>query len=327
VSESVGIVGAGPFGTALANVVARAGRDVVIWSKIESVVAEINDHRTNHQRLPDVEIEGRVRATSDVGELASATRFIVLALGSADVRERARQLGDHLDGSHAVVHAIGAFALPDAVPVSQVLIEELPTLRIGALAGPALVRDLVAGNVSSMVCASRFDEVCRRGRALLAHPPALRIYRNGDLAGVELASAISGVYAVVLGMADALEVGVGTRAVLVTRAVAEASRLGVALGALPRTFSGLSGLGNLLVRGSAGDSTSREYQYGHEMANNAADAERAPLAVKTTHALASLAKRHSCRMPILGALHRVLAGEIQALEAAAAIADSVADVE
>src|SRR3990167_5770848 len=133
----------------------------------------------------------------------------------------------------------------------------LPTLKIGALAGPALPGALAIGEFSSMVVASPFDEVVAETRRLLNAPPVLRVYGSKDLSGVELASALSGAYIVALGLADGLGMGAGPRAVLITRAIAEASRLGAALGADPRTFSGLAGLGNILVR--AGSERSADY--------------------------------------------------------------------
>nr|MDQ3369118.1 NAD(P)-binding domain-containing protein [Myxococcota bacterium] len=248
-AETVGIVGAGTFGTALASVLARVGRRVVIWSRDPAVVDAIQTQRRS-PRLPAAVLGDSIEATTDPRRLASEARFIVLAVGSINVRDRARELGDVLDGSHIVVHAIGALAQPTNERVSEVMVQGLPTLKVGVIAGPALPADLVEGEFSSVVCASAFDEVVTEGRRLLNAPPALRVYGSKDLIGVELASALSGAYTIALGLADGLGMGPGTRAVLITRAVAESSRLGIAAGAEPRTFAGLAGLGNMLVRGS-----------------------------------------------------------------------------
>ena len=142
-----------------------------------------------------------------------------------------------------LVHALGALATPGDVRVTDVMLEETSVLRVGALAGPSLFQDLLTGQFSSMVAASCFDEVTSEVRRLIGVPPVLRIYRSKDLVGVELAAALSGAYTVAIGISDALGVGPGPRAVLITRAVAEASRLGEAEGAVARTFSGLAGLG------------------------------------------------------------------------------------
>lgn len=322
-TEVVGIAGAGRFGTALAHVVAGAGRPVMLWSRDAELVAGINERHVS-SRLPDVTLSPRVGATTDPRQLAAAARLIVVAVSSADVRSRVRALGDHLHGNHLLVHAIGALATPGDVRVSEVLLEETPALRIGALAGPALWRDLVAGQFASMVVASDFDEVRAETRRLLGVPPVLRLYGGADVIGVELAAALSGAYTIALAVCDALEVGPGPRAVLATRALAEASRLGEAAGAEARTFTGLAGLGNLLVRSQS--EHARDYRFGLELARGGAPE---PLSEGARAALAGvrLAERLGVRVPVLQAIAAVLSGQASPRQAAEAVADTVADQE
>ena len=154
--DTVGIAGAGPFGTALGSVLARAGRRVVLWSRDAAVVDAIRSARKS-PRLPSAPLPEPLEATADPRRLASEARFVVLAVTSTNVRDRARELGDVLDGSHIVVHAIGALAAPGNDRVSQVMEQGLPTLKIGAIAGPALPDDLAEGKYSSIVIASAFD--------------------------------------------------------------------------------------------------------------------------------------------------------------------------
>jgi glycerol-3-phosphate dehydrogenase (NAD(P)+) len=325
--DRVGIVGAGTFGTALANRICGPERPVLLWSQTKAVVDEINQNHTNDERLSDVALSEHVVATADPEELGRQCRFIVFAVNSEEVRGRARTVGDVTDGSHILVHAIGALTDPDEIPVSEVLREEAPTLRVGALAGPALPADLVAGRVSSMVCASRFSEVRDEGRRLLSALPSLRLYTSDDLVGVELASALAGAYTVALGLADGLKVGWGTRAVLLTRAVAEASRLGCRLGGQARTFSGLAGLGNILVRATEATATP-DYRLGLALAEG--DRERdvgrceGPRAV---HAACRLARRLGEHAPVLSGLSAVLDGTLGPAEAASQIAESAARAE
>jgi glycerol-3-phosphate dehydrogenase (NAD(P)+) len=322
--DTVGIAGAGPFGTALGSVLARAGRRVVLWSRDAAIVDAIRRDRRS-PRLPGAPLPEPLEPTADPRRLASEARFVVLAVTSTDVHDRARALGDVLDGSHIVVHAIGALAAPDNQRVSQVMEQGLPTLRIGAIAGPALPDDLVEGTSSSIVVASAFDEVVAEGRRLLNTPPVLRVYGSKDLVGVELASALSGAYTIALGLSDGLGVGPGTRAVLITRALAEASRLGVAEGAEARTFAGLAGLGNLLVRAS---DRSADYQLGRRLAEGAAPAD----AVRTEGARAALAGvelagQLRVRMPVLHGLAAVLTGRLEPRKVANLIGDTVAEAE
>ena len=327
-SERVGIVGAGRFGTALGNVVARQGREVLLWSLEPGVVQSINSERRN-PRLPDLELAPGVRATSQADELAEHARFLVVAVGSTQVRERARALGDAIDGSHLVVHAIGALASPGDHRVSSVLERETAALRIGALAGPALPSDLVEHRFASMVVASHFDEVTAEARRLLGGSQLLRLYRAHDLVGVELAAALTGAYTLALGMADALGVGPGPRAVMVTRVVAEATRLLEAAGGNARTFAGLAGLGNLLVRSSSAvREESLDYALGRELGlGESQPGLRVTEGARASAAAARLAKELGVRVPLLEATNAVLTGNISPQKAAQAVAESVAQQE
>jgi glycerol-3-phosphate dehydrogenase (NAD(P)+) len=321
--DTIGIAGAGRFGTALGSVLARAGRRVVLWSRDAAVVEAIRATRRS-PRLPGAPLPAPLEATGDPRRLAGEARFIVLAVSSTSVRDRARELGDAIDGSHIVVHAIGALAAPSNDRVSQAMEQGLPTLKLGAIAGPALPDDLAEGNSSSMVIASTFDEVVSEGRRLLNTPPALRVYGSHDLVGVELASALSGAYTVALGLSDGLGVAPGTRAVLLTRALAEASRLGVAAGAEARTFVGLSGLGNLLVRASE---RSADYQLGRRLADSGAAAAAQTEGARAALAGVELAGRLGVRVPVLQGIAAVFTGRLDPRRAAALIGDTVAEAE
>ena len=329
-ADTVGIAGAGTFGTSLAAAIARSGRHVVLWSRDRNVVDSINrDKRC--PRMPDVALpsgEFAIEATQDPMALARQARFIMLAVVSTDVRERAVELGAVLDGNHVVIHAVGALALPNDDRVTEVMAAALPTLRVGALAGPALPYDLTNGNLASMVVASRFDEVISETRRLLTVMPTLRIYGSHDVVGVELASALSGAYTIALGLGDGLALGPGPRAVLVTRAVAEAGRLSAAAGGVAKTFAGLAGLGNLLVR-SAEAERSPEYSLGIRLANGVAPtADRSVTeGVRAAQAGVRLAKRLNVRVPLLEAVDAVLRGAMSPSDAARAAAETVADEE
>jgi glycerol-3-phosphate dehydrogenase (NAD(P)+) len=341
-ADTVGIVGAGAFGTALAVTLARAGRPVMLWSRDRAVVDSMAKQRIC-SRLPGVALPLTLLVTADPAELAQAARFVVLAVASTDVRARALELGNFLDANHIVVHAVGALAAPNAERVSEVVAAGVPTLRIGALAGPpkwsvpsaglaagSSPAELAIGNFVSMVVASAFAEVVSEGRRLLNVPPALRVYGSSDLPGVELASALAGTYAIGLGMADGLGVGTGARAVIVARAMAEAVRLGVAMGAQAKTFTGLAGLANLLVRADKSDG-SVEYRLGQQLATGTVTANSADLknieGARAAASLRLLAQSQKVHVPLLAGIDAVLQGKLSASAAAQLAADFVAAEE
>jgi glycerol-3-phosphate dehydrogenase (NAD(P)+) len=323
----------------------------VLWTRDASVVEQIR--KTGRcPRLPQAQLPESIEVTTDPRVLAREAHLVVLAVASTDVRARAQEIGALLDGSHLVVHAVGALARgagaradSDATAderVSEAVAQGVPTQRIGVLAGPALPAEMAHGRFASMVVASAFDEVVRETRRLISTPPALRVYGSHDLIGVELASAMAGAYTIALGLSDGIQVGPGPRAVLITRAIAEAGRLGVAAGGDVKTFSGLAGLGNLLVRSmpasaavnaaTAGEDRRRgqgaEYQIGLELARGtlvedalSSEGARAALAIER------LARRLKVRMPLLDVVAAVLTGRVKPEDAARIAGDAVASEE
>jgi glycerol-3-phosphate dehydrogenase (NAD(P)+) len=349
-ADTVGIVGAGAFGTALASVVARANRRVVLWSRDTAVVEEIQRTR-RCPRLPEALLPAPLEVTADPRVLAREARLIILAVVSTDVRARSVELGAVLDGSHLVVHAVGALArgegpgagqTADAATderVSEVVANGIASQRLGVLAGPGLPSEMAQGQFASMVVASAFDEVIRETRRLISAPPALRVYGSRDLVGVELSSALAGVYTIALGLCDGIEMGPGPRAVLVTRAVAEGSRLVVAAGGDVKTFPGLAGLGNLLVRavpqdrgggrlGGGSRADGAEYRLGLRLAQDELPADAlASEGARASISIARLARRLKVRMPLVEVVAAVLTGKVKPREAGRMAGESVASEE
>ena len=323
-ADTVGIVGAGGFGTGLAIALARAGRPVVLYTRTPEVAEAIRSTR-RCPRLSEVQVPASVQVVTDVGALAAAARFLVIAVTSTDVGLRLGELGAALDGNHLVVHAIGGLAAPEDARVTELIERLTPALRVGALAGPALPLDLAHGQFASMVLGSVFAEVASEGRRLFNLPPGLRVYTSTDVIGVELASALAGAYTVALGLADGLAIGPGPRAVLVTRAVAEASRLVAAQGGQARTVAGLAGLGNLLVRAGTQDP---DHQLGLALARGLV-MTRARMTEGARAALSAIrvAARRKVHTPVLAGVAGVLAGTASVADAIRMTADSVAAEE
>ncbi len=233
--RKVAVIGGGAWGLALAAAAARAESDVVLLSRREVNAA-----------LPK-----GVRVVREMREAAGHARFIMLAVPSSVCRTVARELGEHVDGSHYVVHGVrgldhGGDDPEDLRTVSEVIREETPVRRTGALGGPAFAHDLLAGRPSVVVVGSRYPEVCEIATASLGSP-TLRVYPTNDLRGLEWASALVGCLTIAVGYAQALQMSAGLVAALISRAVGEASRIAAAAGGEEKTLLGLAGYGDLLA--------------------------------------------------------------------------------
>lgn len=325
--ETVGIVGAGAFATALASVISARGVTAILYSEDPSIVRDINVNRRNEGRLPGVSLARRVAATSDPTEMAALARVVILAVSSRSVVKMVRELGQVLDERHVVAHAIGALAGDDR-RVSQIVRDHTRVERVVALAGPALPGDLTARRSCGIVAASDSAEALEEVKRVLHAPPVLRLYKSTDLVGVELAAAVSGALTVGVGLADGLEIGHGPRTLFITRAATEGARLCHGSGADPRTFFGLSGLGNLLAR-SAPESRadSVDYQLGVALARGLPPPRGETEGVRTLATAVRVADLLGMSAPIVRTVHDVVCGRISAEVAADRLANVEADLE
>jgi glycerol-3-phosphate dehydrogenase (NAD(P)+) len=199
-----------------------------------------------HSRRSLDKLPEGVEAASEYLKVDPDTRLLIVTVPSAVARDVARKLGDHLDGRHLVVHGIRGLAGAELETLTDILRQETPVRRLGALGGPALTEDLLAGKPSVLVAGSRFPEVnAALGEVL--NGPNLRLYTTEDVRGVEWASALVGCLALAVGYAQGADLSVGIVAAFVSRAMAEAARLAQAAGAEERTLMGLAGYGDLLA--------------------------------------------------------------------------------
>ena len=226
--RAVGVVGGGPWGVALALAASRAGAEVTLYT-----------------RRQESQTKDRVRTTTSYADVARA-RLVVIAVPTTVAREVVRALGDHLDGSHLVVHGIRGLSVDHFDTVSDIVRAETPARRLGALGGPVQASELIEGRPSAMVCGSHYPEVLAAVTGAFQHS-ALRVYGTPDLRGLEWASALVGCLSVGVGFADQAGAGPGLLAALISRGVDEAARLTAAAGADLQTMFGLGGYGDLLA--------------------------------------------------------------------------------
>ncbi len=245
----IAVVGAGAWGTALACHAARQGHAVTLWALEPEVADEVGRQHRNSAYLPDAQIPAAVRASSDVGEAASGARVVILVPPSKHLRAVSARLSEVLAEDAVVVVASKGVEEGTLQLMSEVLAESLPELppeRVAFLSGPSFAKEVARGLPTDVVLASRGGRAAREVQPLL-HSSAFRVYSSSDPIGVQVGGAVKNVVAVAAGACDGLGLGSNARAALITRGLAEITRLGVALGADPLTFLGLAGVGDLIL--------------------------------------------------------------------------------
>ncbi|MEI9902401.1 MAG: NAD(P)H-dependent glycerol-3-phosphate dehydrogenase [Hyphomicrobium sp.] len=308
--ESIGIVGGGAWGTALAQTMQRAGRHAVLWAREPEVVAGINDRHVNAMFLPGIELDPGIRATSDLAG-AAACDALLLVVPAQHVRNVARELRGSLRDAQPVVMCAKGIEQASGQMMGDVLEAELPAVTQAVLSGPSFAADVARGLPAALTVGCANEDV---GRALAERlgGPAFRLYWTNDVIGVELGGALKNVLAIAAGIVDGKGLGASAHAALVTRGFAEMRRLGVALGARPETLIGLSGLGDLIL--TCGSPQSRNMSLGRALGRGESlrEALAGKLAVTegvyTATAVRRIANEKGVDMPICGAVCDVVEG-------------------
>ncbi|HEX5239527.1 MAG TPA: NAD(P)H-dependent glycerol-3-phosphate dehydrogenase [Candidatus Limnocylindrales bacterium] len=304
----VAIVGTGAWGTTLALLVARAEPVVLLARTAAGADRIAGEHRSPH--LPDIELPAAVRVSRDASVL-DAAELVIVAVPSAHVREQAERLAPYLSREADVLSATKGLEPGSLLRMTEVLGEVLdrPPDRVAALSGPNLAPEIAAGLPASAVVAAASDELADRIVHRLGRRE-FRLYTNTDVLGVELCGALKNVVAIAAGAADGLGFGDNGKAGLITRGLAEMTRLGIAMGANPLTFAGLAGVGDVIA--TCGSGLSRNHRLGEELARGRSwpDIEATlggtAEGAYTVDAALALADRHGVELPIAREVHNAL---------------------
>lgn len=242
------VLGAGAWGTTFAAVMADAGTTVSLWGRDAEVVAGINDHRRHERALPGIELPAGIQATTDMGEALAGVDIVAVALPSQHVRAVLAGHAASLPGDAIVTSLMKGIELGTHERMSEVLAGawSLPNERLTVVSGPNLAREIAAKQPTATVIAGYDADAAQRLSDATASS-YFRPYTNTDVVGVELCGAYKNIIAVAVGVAAGLGFGHNTTATVITRGLAEITRLGMALGATPETFSGLAGMGDLIA--------------------------------------------------------------------------------
>jgi len=303
------VIGAGAWGTALADLLAGNGHETVLWAFEPDVAETINACGENKRFLSGLPISRAVRATNDYADAIQGASLVVYATPSHHLRRIARASAGCVSRDATLTVATKGIEQQTLALMTSVVDEEVPGHSVVGISGPSFAAEVVARHPSAIVAASRHRDAARATQAALSSA-SFRVYTHDDLIGVELGGALKNVMAVATGIVEGVGLGYNSRAALITRGLHEMTRLGVALGAKAATFAGLAGVGDLVL--TCTGALSRNRALGVEIGRGASleaalrGKETVAEGVTTTASALALAAKHEVDMPIVQMVHRIL---------------------
>ncbi|MBI1800247.1 MAG: NAD(P)-dependent glycerol-3-phosphate dehydrogenase [Chloroflexi bacterium] len=311
-SENICVIGTGSWGTTLAVMLSRFGARVSLWARTAEEAAALNARRENVDFLPGIPFPLTLHVTDDLEAALREAAIVLVVVPAQTLRANARLLRPLVQADQIIVSAAKGLEIGTTLRMSEVLRAELPHVppaRLAVLSGPNIAREIAAGLPASTVVAAG-DEAAARAVQQRLLSPVLRVYTHSDVIGVELAGALKNVIAIGAGVADGFNVGENAKATLLTRGLAEMTRLGVALGASALTFAGLAGIGDLIC--TCASRHSRNHTVGERLAQGQkreqilSGMKMVAEGIDTTLAAKQLAARCGVEMPIVEQMHAVL---------------------
>lgn len=319
--EKVSIIGAGSWGTALSFVLAENGQDSLLWTRRLEQANEINDQHTNSHYLPNISLPENLTSTNDLETAVRHADIIVLAVPTIAMRETCRKIQMLATEPKIFVHVSKGIEPDSLKRISEIIEEEIKDVHreaVVVLSGPSHAEEVVLRHPTTVAAASNDLSAAERVQDLFMNN-YFRVYTNQDVMGVELGGALKNVIALAAGLSDGLGYGDNAKAALITRGLAEITRLGVRMGADQQTFSGLTGLGDLVV--TCTSVHSRNWKAGNRLGKGQSlekvteEMGMVIEGVRTTKAAYQLAKHYDVNMPLTEALYSILFGNVPAKEA------------
>ncbi len=319
--EKVTVIGAGSWGTAIAFILAENGHDCLLWARRSEQAEEIDKKHTNHAYLPGVSLPGNLRATSDLKAAVEHGDTLVIAVPTKAIRDICAEVNAMEIDAKLLVHVSKGIEPDSLKRISEMIDEELAPSKkksIVVLSGPSHAEEVVLHHPTTVTAASTDLAAAEKVQDLFMNQ-YFRVYTNNDIVGVEIGAALKNVIALAAGISDGLGYGDNAKAALITRGLAEISRLGVKMGANPLTFSGLTGLGDLIV--TCTSVHSRNWKAGNMLGQgNSLEEVISGMGmviegVRTTKAAHQLARRYEVSMPLTEALYAILFNHVDLKEA------------
>ena len=306
------VFGTGSFGTALANVLAENGHSVLMWGKNENTVDEINQSHQNKRYLKDVTLIETIKATSQLEQAVNFSDIFLIALPTKAIRNVVTVIDQHIKTKKTFIHVAKGIENETFKRVSEMIEDSVSKNHkngVGVLSGPSHAEEVVIKQPTTVAASSKDEHISKLIQDLFMND-YLRVYTNNDLIGVELGGALKNIIAVASGIVAGMGYGDNAKAALMTRGLAEISRLGEKLGADPMTFLGLGGIGDLIV--TCTSTHSRNYTLGYKLGKGKTTEEAlnemnmVVEGIYTTNSVYHLAKAQNVDMPITNALYKVL---------------------
>jgi glycerol-3-phosphate dehydrogenase (NAD(P)+) len=310
--QRVAVIGSGSWGTALAVHLARVGHEVTLWGRDEALVSEMRGRRANPIYLPDIVFPAGLEATAALDAALSRASVVVVAVPSHGVRAVARQMAACLERGALVVSAVKGIETHSLLRMTEVLAAELPEAgEVAVLSGPSFALEVARSLPTAVVVASSSARTVEHVQAEF-RSSWMRLYGTSDVIGVEIGGAMKNTIAIAAGVVEGLGQGHNALAALITRGLAELTRLAVAMGGQRETLSGLAGLGDLVLTCTGGLSRNRhvgaELARGRSLAEVVASTKMVAEGVRTTEAALALGARHGVELPITEQMAQVLSG-------------------
>lgn len=310
--KSIAVIGAGSWGTALSIVLANNGYLVDLYTRTEEHKNEINNNKTNHKYLKDVTLPDKIVAHTNIEPVLKNKKFIVLVVPSHAMRETAKKIKPYVNEDTIIVHATKGLEINTYKRMSEVIHDELSFIakeNICVLSGPSHAEEVSLKLPTTVVVSGETLAIAEQVQDIFINSD-FRVYTNLDIIGVEIAGALKNIIALGAGLSDGLEFGDNAKAALITRGLTEIARLGLDIGANPLTFSGLAGMGDLVVTCTSKHSRNWRAGYmlgkGKQLDKVLEDMGMVVEGVKTTKAAYEFAKLRNVQMPITTELYKIL---------------------
>ncbi|HZG70321.1 MAG TPA: NAD(P)H-dependent glycerol-3-phosphate dehydrogenase [Chondromyces sp.] len=310
--ETIAVIGAGSWGTALAMVLADNGHEVRLWGKNEKQIEEINMKRTNEKYLPGIKLPDNICGLSDLPSALKEVETIILAVPTKAIREVIGKIREFQQEPLTIVHVSKGIEPDSLLRISEMIEEEMPQHllhHVMVLSGPSHAEEVSLRHPTTVTVSSENIQAAEKVQDLFMNQH-FRVYTNPDVIGVEIGGALKNIIALAAGISDGLGYGDNAKAALITRGLAEIARLGTKMGANPLTFSGLAGIGDLIV--TCTSVHSRNWRAGNMLGKGKKLEEvlenmgMVVEGVRTTKAAYQLSKKYEVKMPIAHALYEVL---------------------